>query len=173
MTFGATLAPTDQVKRGFDGGADGVRNLQGVVKDIEVRLDGTFRVTKNQRVSTLVPYYHLYHQKLLTNVSYSQTNIRAIVKELMFEPTRVQFKTIYTDALVSQIVMHLPIADTYVTRQHQKRLRKEQVSLQLVNIFGTPSREKDLICELKGICSSIRNKFREAVSATPVLPPSD
>ncbi|KAJ3509455.1 hypothetical protein NLJ89_g5211 [Agrocybe chaxingu] len=96
---------------------ESVGNLAGLFKDLAIRLDDTFQITKQQ-----------------------STNIRLVVKDLIYEPTRTSFKTLYIDV--------------------EAKIRRQPETYQMGNVFGHPAREVKFTAFVKRVASNIRNGFR-------------
>ncbi|PBK79412.1 hypothetical protein ARMGADRAFT_950904 [Armillaria gallica] len=94
--------------------------LKRLLEDLRIRLEETFTFTSEQL-----------------------TNIRAVARDLIYDPARLHFKSIDVDIV--------------------KVLRLEKATMRFSNVFGSPAREAKLVSTVKRIASSVRNAYRQDV----------
>ncbi|PBK60098.1 hypothetical protein ARMSODRAFT_849584, partial [Armillaria solidipes] len=85
----------------------------------------------------------IWLEEMFTFTSEQLTNIRAVARDLIYDPTRLHFKSIDVDII--------------------KALCLEKVTMRFSNVFGSPAREAKLVSTVKRIASSVQNGYRQDV----------
>ncbi|EGO31056.1 hypothetical protein SERLADRAFT_455621 [Serpula lacrymans var. lacrymans S7.9] len=72
-----------------------------------------------------------------------KANIQIIAQDIIFQPTQTRFKSINIEV--------------------EKTLQTEKENMRLMNVFGIPAQEHQLAAQIKDVCSSVQNNFRQDI----------
>ncbi|KAJ7097470.1 hypothetical protein C8R44DRAFT_643466, partial [Mycena epipterygia] len=121
--FALAVQFADMAERRRIAAAETPGNYKAIWRDLKIRLEGNFAFTKDQ-----------------------EKNIRGIVRDVIFEPSRTVYTTMHVDVVVN--------------------IKKHFELLSLDNIVGIPAREQALISQVRNAGSSVRNAYRKEIIAS-------